>query len=102
MNRARNWWQPAVCGVAMLLYAAALPAADVYSMSDSQGSKVRLFDEPCPVATGWLKLKKAEFTWKGKIYEACWAIVGVTVLILDSEGDVSGVPISSFSKERAI
>ena len=85
----------------MLLFAAALQA-DVYSFADQQGSKVRLFDEPCPQTTGWLKLKKAKVHWQGRDYEACWAIVKTFVLIFDESGDVAAVPVQAFTKERVI
>lgn len=97
--RARNWWKPALCGVSMLLYAAALTAQTLIFRS-SNGDSVRLTSEPCPVGTGWLKLQRAELTYQGKKYAAFWAPSGQMVVILDEAGDVSAVPIRLFKVEE--
>ena len=101
-NRALNGWKPAICGVSMLLYAAALFASNIYVAADQAGNVIRLYDEPCEMSTGWLKLKKATFLYQGKDYKACWIIGGSTVLVIDDNGDVTGVPINQFRKQETI
>jgi hypothetical protein len=85
-----------------MLLGAALPAnaADVYRASNEHGTVVRLLDEPCPTSTGWMKLKRAEMHYKGKLYAACWALVGNVVVVFDEAGDNSPYPTSAFSKEE--
>ena len=101
-NRAINW-QRASCRVAVLaLVLAALPTygADVYRGSNQYGTIVRLFDDPCPVASGWLKMKKAEVFFEGKIYAACWIVQKNVVIVIDEGGDVTPHHVSAFKKEE--
>lgn len=105
-NRALDWWKPALCGVSMLLYAAALQAADTYIFRASNGDFVRLLDDPCNVVSGWLKMRRAEFRYQSKMYEACWLLIGrgeqSVILLFDEAGDVSPVPLNRFKKEETI
>ena len=67
---------------------------------DQQGNYIRITDDPCPTAIGWLKMKKAEFRYEGKLFEACWMLARDTVLIFDEAGDLSAVPVQLFEKEN--
>lgn len=89
-----------MCGVAMLLYAAALHA-DVYTVSVG-GNTVRLFDEPCATSTGWLKLKRAEMRFEGKLYAACWVVLKTVVLVFDEAGDITPIVVAAFRKEEGV
>ena len=103
MNRVLNL-QRALCRVAVLAFMlAALPtfAADVLRAENQYGTVVRLFGEPCALATGWLKLYRAEMFYKGKLYAACWTLVGQVVLVFDEAGDVSPHSWTVFSKEES-
>ncbi len=86
--------------IALLLASPAL--ADTYTVGDSQGNLVRLFDEPCDKTSGWLKMQKAFFRYQGKDYAACWATFKGVVLIFDDSGDITPVPMSAFKKEEVI
>ena len=99
-KRALEWWQPALCGVSMLLYAAALHA-DVYTVNVCPNT-VRLFDEPCATSTGWLKLKRAEMRFEGKLYAACWVVLKTVVLVFDEAGDITPIVVAAFRKEEGV
>ena len=100
--RVRNWWQPALCGVAMLLYAAALPAAEAYIFQTQNGDYVKLTKAPCQVVSGWLKLSAAEVQFNGKKYAACWTMLGEVVIIFDEAGDVFPIQRARFRLEEVI
>ena len=104
MNRALEWWKPALCGVSMLLYlGAALPAEDsVMFTKDQVGNWIKLYFEPCPVSSGWLKLMKAVFFYQGKEYASCWMVQHANVIILDEDGSITSVPAAAFGKEEKI
>lgn len=78
--------------------------AETYSIHSSNGDMVRLYEEPCDTAIGWLAkpLHKAFMRYKGKDYKACWFSVGTTVLIVDEAGDSSAVPMNLFKLDLGI
>jgi hypothetical protein len=77
--------------------------ADAASYVAKDGENwVRIYDEPCEVVTGWLKMKKAVMHYKGQDYQACWMTFNQAVLILDSEMDLTPVPIQSFKKDVGV
>lgn len=85
---------------ALLHIAPAIAAS--YVAKDAVGNVVRLLDEPCDVASGWLKARKAEFLYQGKSYKSCWLSVKEVVLILDETGDVTPLPVQAFRKEEGV
>ena len=96
-NKSRAWLARVL---APLLMAAAPCFADTYVMHASNGDYVKLFDTPCTVSSGWLKLHLAEFRYQGKVYAACWVLVGQVVVVLDEEGSATPVPMTRFRKEQ--
>lgn len=76
--------------------------AATYVAKDAAGNVVRLLDEPCDVASGWLKARKAEFLYQGKSYKSCWLSVKDVVIVLDETGDVTPLPIQMFRKEEGV
>jgi len=94
INRSR-----ALCRLTLLaLLLAALPThAETLTASDSSGNRVDISDAPCPME--WLKnWKAAEFFYQGKTYKACWAMKGEQIIILDSGGDLTAIPVRMFGK----
>ena len=87
---------------AFLAAFAAFAEAEVFVMEDQAGSRVRLFDEPCSVVSGWLKMRRAEMFYQGKIYEGCWIVILPYVLVFDEAGDVTPILRTAFRKERVI
>ena len=83
---------------ALLHIAPAIAAS--YVAKDAAGNVVRLLDEPCEVASGWLKARKAYFRYEGKEYKSCWIGFKDLVLILDETGDVTPLPVQAFRKEE--
>ena len=83
-------------GVVLLLVAFAA-FGESYQFRDQQGNTVVLTDKDCPVSflKGW---KRAEFRYQGKNYEACWRNFSGTVLVVDSEGDATPLPVQAFTK----
>ena len=92
-----------VLGTIMLILAVcgAAHAADSFSARDAQGNRMRAFGEPCALASGWLAkgLKRAEITYRGKVYAACWTVAGDWVFFFDEAGDVSRAPAAAFQKD---
>lgn len=71
-------------------------------LEDQNGNKVKLTKEPCKNSTGWLKLSTAQMRYQGKDYLACWFILGSYVIVLDSNGDASGIPVQAFKPEEGV
>lgn len=92
-------WLAIILGVIGGLLYPKLAHSASYSLQSPDGDYLRLTDEPCPVASGWLKLKKAEMRWKGKEYAACWLAAGQDILIIDEAGDISSVPTRAFKRD---
>ena len=85
--------------LALLLLLPSLCLADSLIARDSTGNIITITDAPCQHE--WLKdWKAAEFLYQGKVYKACWTVKGDRVVILDSGGDISAVPIGMFGKEN--
>lgn len=82
--------------------AAAEGAVTTYSTTDGSGNTVRLTLEPCPDAPGWLTLRRAEMRYEGVDYAACWVALGQTVIVFDSNEDITPVPAQSFQKDEGI
>ena len=78
----------------------ALPVhAYTLTARDSTGNYIVITDKACKLE--WLKdWKEASFFYQGKSYEACWEIKGDKVVILDSGGDLTVVPVQMFAKEN--
>lgn len=86
------------CLIVSLIFWASQAFGASYYMQDREGNMVILYDEPCP-QPGWLSgWKKAALTYKGKDYEACWIGLGDNVMVFDSSGDVTPVPVRAFKK----
>ena len=100
--RALDWWKPALCGVSMLLLAAAPLYADTYIFRAPEETVVRITSEPCETRPAWIKMFKGSMHWHGKDYALCWLGVGRLVLIFDEAGDLSVLPFDSFRKEESI
>lgn len=81
-----------------LLLVGTMALGATYTMQDRQGNVVMLYDQPCE-QRGWFSTwKKAQVKYQGKDYEACWSAVGGNVLVFDSAGDLTPVPIQMFRK----
>ena len=69
---------------------------------DEGGNVITLMTEQC-TAGPWMKdWKTASFLYRGQLFKACWRIQGTTVILLDSGGDVTPVPMGAFSQETTI
>ena len=78
-----------------------LAHADVYTVNVGPNT-VRLFDEPCATSTVWLKLKRAEMRFEGKLYAACWVVLKTVVLVFDEAGDITPIVVAAFRKEEGV
>lgn len=64
---------------------------------DASGNTVTLTDKKCSIPSPWFKdWLSGTLTYKGKLFQVCWRISGTTVVVLDSEGDVTPVPMRFF------
>jgi len=69
---------------------------------DNNGNSVTLHEAPC-VSSPWLKdWKTATFIYGGKTYAACWRIQNNMVIVIDSAGDVSPLPMEAFKPETKV
>lgn len=94
-----RYWLLAIALV-LSLVVPRLGMAETFTMKDAHGNSVTLLDEPCYEAPPWLGWRKARMVYRAQTYEACWRVFGNTVLILDSAGDSSPVPVSAFKKDE--
>ncbi len=84
----------------LVLFAASVNAAMV--AKDGSGNSVTLGETEC-VAAPWLKdWKTATMFYEGKTYAACWRLQGNLVVVLDSAGDVTPIPMTSFRPETGV
>ena len=89
-----------VLAVVLMLFAMSVNAAMV--AKDSAGNSVTLQETAC-VSDPWLKdWKAATMFYQGKVFAACWRIQGQTVVIIDSAGDVTPIPMTAFRPETSV
>ena len=76
-------------------------SADDLVVRDAAGNVVKLHETDCKQP--WMKKwKQATFEYEKKRYDACWRLVGSTVVVMDSAGDVTPLPAQAFSKETGV
>lgn len=80
----------------------AKPEKPVFIRAWNNGDWLRIYDEPCPVSSGWLKLRRAEWFYQGKRYRGCWTIAGDTVVIHDEQPGIHTEPAASFRQDVGI
>ena len=69
---------------------------------DDAGNTVTLQETEC-VSGPWLKdWKAATMFYEGKHYAACWRVQGTKVVIIDSAGDVTPIPMQAFRPEPGV
>ena len=84
----------------LMLFAMSSNAAMV--AKDGSGNSVTLQETAC-VSDPWLKeWKSATMFYRGKHYAACWRIQGDMVVIIDSAGDVTPLPMGAFKQETGV
>ena len=75
-------------------------AADLV-LRDQAGNVVKLHETDCKQP--WMKKwKQATFEYEKKIFQACWRLVGSTVVVMDSAGDVTPLPAQAFMRESGV
>ena len=86
-------WLPLVF-IALLLFGMNVEAAS-FQAKDAAGNVVTLNDKTCPVPflKGW---KGGQMVYQGKVYKACRRLNGPLVAVLDSEGDITPLPMEVF------
>ena len=89
-------------GVALVIGLAAFSGkaqGETYILRDQQGNHVMLQQTPCKMP--WLsKWFEASMVFQEKPYAACWKLMGDgnTVMVLDSTGDLTALPLQAFRK----
>ncbi len=82
------------------------PQAKMFIARFPGGNWLRLYTQPCAVATGWLKMQRAEWFYKGKNYEACWVLKrdrDVTLVIVhDAEPNSSAYDAEMFEEDVGV
>lgn len=85
----------------LLLFSVSGVKADMVAR-DAMGNYAALHKESC-VAAPWLKdWKTATVKYEGKMFAACWKMQDGTILVLDSAGDVTPIPVSAFTNETGV
>lgn len=87
-----------VLAVILVLFAVSAHAQNMVSR-DGDGNVVTLMTAKCtisPWTTEWLT---ASFLYHGRVFAACWRLQGKTVVIFDSGGDITPLPMSIFKPE---
>lgn len=78
--------------------------AQTMSATNEDG-KLTLTKEPCKLAGPWFeKWKAAKWMYRGKPYDACWTVAGTrgggqSILIIDSDGQVSQIDPRAFQTD---
>jgi hypothetical protein len=72
------------------------------SVTGPDGNLVRITTEPCEGAPTWLGLFKAHMHYQGVDYLACWREAGGAVLVFDSDGDLTPIPVQAFTKDEVL
>lgn len=89
-----------VLAFVLMLFAVSSNAAMV--AKDREGNSVTLQETAC-VSDMWLKeWKAATMFYQGKQYAACWRLQGNTVVVIDSAGDVTPLPMTAFRPETSV
>lgn len=89
-----------VLAVVLMLFALSVNAAMV--AKDAQGNSVTLQETAC-VSDPWLKdWKAATMFYQGRVFAACWRLQGNLVIILDSAGDITPIPMTAFRPETSV
>lgn len=77
--------------------------ATTFSLKADNGDQITLMESPCTHSPWFKDWQAARFIYRGKTYEACWRLVGGdTVLVFDSGGDISPVPMGAFRKDEGV
>jgi len=100
--------------IAHELVADVTPVADVaLEFKDEKGNSATLLDKPCENAailkvgaekygipdTYLDRMRAGKMLYEGKSYETCWVLgPDGTVYIVDSAGDMSGIPVDAFER----
>ena len=88
-----------------LLFLSLLVSCPVYAATlVSADGVVRLFDKPCTARSvlerftvvHGAELRAGALTLNGKTIDACWIAGRTMVFLIDSEGDLSRVPLENF------
>ena len=97
-----------VAAVLVWCFASGGLAAESLVAKDQSGNSMTLLNQPCEgalleqitlaaaVVPGEKKYQRGVMFYAGKSYDACWFAYNDTVLILDSAGDKSAIPMTSF------
>ena len=76
--------------------------AATYTARDGAGNSVTISDKPCPETPEWLHLRDALMRFHGVVYKACWFPIQGHIIVLDSNGDATPVPMQSFTKDSQV
>jgi hypothetical protein len=86
--------------IALVCWPAAVLAQPMF-VTESDGVRIVLFDEPCQVKEVSNLPYRATWTEKGKVYEGCFAAnpaFGVVVAYFKDDKSVATIPIDVFKK----
>jgi hypothetical protein len=107
-KRSRDEMRPVIGAILIALLTIVVAAVASYAYADTYTAKtgadsITLMEEPCSLKSPWFKdWKSARYVWKGDTYDSCWVLQGHTVVVLDSAGAVSAVPMTAFRKDDAL
>ena len=76
-----------------------------FTITNADG-KITLTKDPCLLAGPWFKnWRAAKWMYRGKMYEACWSVAGTrgggqSILVIDSDGQVSQIDPNAFAPDQ--
>jgi len=71
--------------------------ASTLTAKDASGNSVTISDEACTINSPWFKKwRRGTMTYNGKMLDICWRLAGTTVAVIDSEGDITPIPMRFF------
>jgi hypothetical protein len=100
----RPWVGAVLAGMCLaLLFVFAREAyGATYSLRAGNGDSITLTEAPCTQGPWFKDWRAARFVYQGKSYESCWRTVQDTVLVFDSGGDVSAIPMQAFKLDQGV
>jgi hypothetical protein len=90
-----------VLAIVLMLFSLSSHAANMVAV-DPNGNRITLSETKCVISPWTTEWRNATFVYQGKTYAACWRIQGNLVIILDSGGDITPVPITNFGPETTV
>ena len=81
----------------MLMAQCSAARASSLTAQDQAGNSVTLTDQSCQIKSPWFaNWHSGTMTYQGKLLEICWTMRGTNVVVIDSDGEITPIPLRVF------